>query len=91
MTCIAELDDYSEFFFFFSLKWFFLFCTFSFCAGCSRQGLNETEGWTRLENIETIYINKYIYIHDAQSRVYLLRFDVRGLQSAAEKPGRTES
>lgn len=37
MTCIAELDDYSDFF----LLLFLLFCNFSFCVGCSRQGLYE--------------------------------------------------
>lgn len=37
MTCIAELDDYSEFFFFF-LKILFIFEKFSFSVGCSRQG-----------------------------------------------------
>lgn len=36
MTCIAELDDYSEFFFFF--KDSFYFEKFSFSVGCSRQG-----------------------------------------------------
>lgn len=35
MTCIAELDDYSEFFF---LKILFIFEKFSFSVGCSRQG-----------------------------------------------------
>lgn len=35
MTCIAELDDYSEIFFF---KDSFYFEKFSFSVGCSRQG-----------------------------------------------------
>lgn len=37
MTCIAELDDYSDFFFLMIL----LFCNFSFCVGCSRRALFE--------------------------------------------------
>lgn len=37
MTCIAELDDYSDFFFLIIL----FICNFSFCVGCSRPGLYE--------------------------------------------------